>query len=155
MSDLGTIGTNPNNKGVHLMEFGKSIMNVSNQHIGAKTRVIFSFFLFGIFIITSGCASSNSSRVAFVKSSESDNSQWAISAKTSNGAFGDLISIYVNDKKIAEGTMTMLTPESNLSGTYNGKRIDAECVAFKSQGIMVGHKCNIYINSKKVTELSF
>lgn len=101
-----------------------------------------------------GCAAT-ASRVAVVKPTDSKNTEWAISAKANNGAFSDQIFIYINDEKVAEGNVSVVTPRCNLTGTYNGKKIDAECMTSSDGGIMTGHKCTIYISGNKATELSF
>ena len=103
-----------------------------------------------------GCVSTTTaSRVALVSPENSKNIKWAISAKANSGGFNDNISIFINDEKVAEGGVSIMTPRNNLTGTYKGKKIDAECMATLDVGIMSGHKCTIYIDSNKVTELSF
>lgn len=117
-----------------------------------KLTIVLMLSLFSIV----GCVSTSStSRVALVKPTNSAGTKWAISAKVNSNGFNDNISIFINNEKVAEGAVSMMSPRNNLTGTYKGKKIDAECMATMDVGIMSGHKCTIYIDSDKITELSF
>lgn len=109
--------------------------------------MILSFIIFGCIATTS--------RVAHIKPTESEETEWALFAKANSGAFSDQIFIYINDEQVAQGTLSIMNPRTNIIGTYRDKKIDAECMATEDGGMMTGHKCTIYINSKKVSELSF
>ncbi len=118
-------------------------------------RMIIPMIMF-VSLATAGCVSTNTtSRVALVQPPDSNSAKWSISAKASTNGFNDIISIFINEQKVAEGNISIMTPRKNFTGTYKGKKIDAECMAANDVGIMTGHKCTIYIDSNKVTELSF
>lgn len=67
----------------------------------------------------------------------------------------DKITIYINDKEIASGTLTVVATRKTFSAIYEGRKIDAECSTSNDGGIQTGHKCVIYIDGKKTDELSF
>jgi hypothetical protein len=105
-------------------------------------RATFSIFI----MVLVGCATT--SRKVVIK--PSDKLEWSIFAKASNGYFSDQISIFINDKEIFNGSVTMFSPHINFSETYEGRKIDADCSAMGPL-----HKCDIFIDGTKITELSF
>lgn len=75
--------------------------------------------------------------------------------KADDGPFGCILNLYVNDQQIASGTITMLTPQTVLSGQYNGIKFDAECGASKTGGINMVQRCKIYAKGQQIAEVQY
>lgn len=107
-----------------------------------------------VIVSLTGCASTTTSRTAMFKPTDSSNAEWSIYAKAENGAFGDKIMIYINEKEVVTGTLGA-TARDTFSAKYEGRKVDSECFLTKDGGLQLGHMCMIYIDSKKIAELSF
>lgn len=101
---------------------------------------------------TLAACSTTSSRVALF---ETGNQKLYISGSAKNGAITDELVITVNGQAIIQGTISTVQPTANLTGTYQGIKIDAECKNVDTGGFQFVHQCIIYANSAKAAELSF
>ena len=123
------------------------------REVGMKKVLSLAVAVLGV-VCLNGCATTQS-RTAVVKSSDSGSGEWAISATANAGAMSAKITIFINGKAIVSGSLSQMKPRQTFSATYEGKKVDAECSLSNDGGMMLGHKCVIYIDGKQSTELSF
>jgi hypothetical protein len=110
------------------------------------------FFLSVLFLVTACGATMKQSRTATF---DFNNKEYTTYIKANDGPFGCIIDLYVNDQKIATGTITMAAAQTVISGQYNGVKFDAECAAKKSGGLNMAQQCIIYAKGKKIAEVQY
>ena len=108
--------------------------------------------LFVVFMITACAATLLQSRTADVKI---NNHSYSIYIKAMDKPTHAEIFLFVNDKEVGTGILSMNRPTTVISGKYDRVKFDAECGAVKTGGINMAQKCIIYANGKKVAELSY
>jgi hypothetical protein len=100
--------------------------------------------------LLTGCGTTQSRTAVWGK----DADKLSIQAIGKTGNFSTEIVLYVNGEEVAKGSTTSIRSTANLSGTYKGHKIDADC-----KSVAVGHvlhrECIVYVDGEKFTELSF
>lgn len=121
-----------------------------SQKIGGLTSQLTLGIILLLGILLTGCGPTQS-RIA-VWGKEGDKLSFQAVGKTGN--FSTDIVLYVNGDEVAKGSTTTFRTVANLSGTYKGHKIDAECKSVAAGGVL-HRECVVYVDSEKAAELSF
>ena len=101
-------------------------------------------------ILLTGCGTTQSRMAVWGKDADKLN----IQAIGKTGNFSTEIVLYVNGEEVAKGSTTTFRSVANLSGTYKGHKIDADCKSVNVGGVL-HRECTVYVDNEKFTDLAF
>lgn len=107
-----------------------------------------------IFVLT-GCATTVAPPQTYLPP-DGDGEEMVFGARAVHGFYRDKIFISVNGTELLEGDVALWRLEENLSGTYQGRQIEAFCTTI-NKGIdsMTKHFCTIYVDERRGARLAF
>lgn len=114
-----------------------------------SSQAILGIILF-LGVLLTGCMTAKSRVAVWKNGSETLN----IQAVGVSSPVATDITLYVNDVAIAKGSTTQLNSTANLTGTYKGHKIDADCKSV-AVGSLLHREATIYVDGEKTTDLSF
>jgi len=77
-------------------------------------------------------------------------------ARAVNGFYKDDIVIMINNEDVLFGDITLWRLEDNLTGSYQGKEIQAYCYAINDNiNTLTKHFCSVFMEGKEIAKLSF
>ena len=114
-----------------------------------SSQVILGLILF-LGVILTGCMTAKSREADWKNGSEI----LKIQAVGVSGPVATDITLYVNGEAIAKGSTTQFNSTANLTGTYKGHKIDADCKSV-AVGSLLHREAIVYVDDEKFTELSF
>lgn len=103
-----------------------------------------------------GCASTQVSPDRVISPPDAAaGTQWTISAKSDSGTFSDTLHLYINGTEIASGTVSSMSTQTLLKGTYQNHSIEASCKVLQREVGLSGHTCQVFVDGKAETTLDF
>lgn len=126
-------------------------MNTKDTKTGTVllSQAILGLILF-LAVLLTGCVTAQSRMGVWKKGSETLN----IQARGKSDAFSTHITLFVNGVEVAKGSTTQFNSTANLTGTYNGHKIDADCKSV-AVGTILHREATVYVDGEKATDLSF
>lgn len=101
-----------------------------------------------------GCATLSESKPVSVSPASANGAQWAISAKAETGNIYDQVTLFVDGKQVAHGT---LGPSSHhdiqVAGSYGQHIVVGICS--RSDGDPLTYNCHVYVDGSSVGTLTW
>ena len=82
--------------------------------------------------------------------------KFTVHIETSEGGISsEKLSLYINNKKVDEQTISWSQQSCNLTSEYRGMTVQAQCLLKESGTMALAHHCNVYADGVKNTEFDF